>query len=146
VSAREQATQRIQAVEDAFTHAEGAWSSATVSVTSFFGLSSAQSQVLGAIRSMRKLGFEPWQRRASTLAESDQAGWDRWVKDGNDMLKNLADTAQDASTNELDVIIADTVVATAVEVKEDAVVALKWGTPVVLVAAAVAAVVWWKVK
>src|SRR5689334_22263809 len=121
---REQADQRIQAVEAAFDAAEGEWTGVGVTLGSLFGVSPKQ-QVLGAIRSMRELGYGPWSQRPRKLADTDQAGWNRWIADGNDMLRNLATTAQDADAASLDGILAATAVAT---VKQTAEVAAKTAT------------------
>jgi hypothetical protein len=117
----EQADQRIKAVEQAFDRAEGAWFGAGMSIGALFGLGASSDQVLGAIASMRRLGLGPWSARARKLAPSDADGWKRWVQDGNDMLHNLATTAQEADAGTLDGILVDTVIATAVQVKDDTV-------------------------
>lgn len=114
VSPREQASQRIRAVETALSDARAKWSGWSVSIGSYFG--SPKDQVLGAISQIESLGVAPWKARANKLAATDQAGWDRWIRDGNDMLANLASTAQEASAATLQAITAETVKATAVTV------------------------------
>ena len=146
-SPSEQAGQRIAAVEAAFEKANGAWTGVGVSVGSVFGVT-PQDQVLGAIRSMQTLGYVPWAARAQTLKPTDQAGWDRWVADGNDMLKNLAGIAQDADVSSLPGIVAATAAATVVEAADKTSAAVKavWDAKGIivlgLVAVAVAVVVW----
>lgn len=118
-SVREQADELIAAVETAFDEAEGEWTGMGVSLGSLFGVGS-QDQVLGAIRGMRSGPFEAWRNRINSIAATNQAALTRWVQDGNDMLKNLADTAQDANTNSLPAIVAETATATAVDAAEGA--------------------------
>lgn len=115
---RQQASLHIQAVEKAMSEARAKWSGWSVSVGSYFG--TPQDQVLGALRSIETLGVKPWKARADKLTRTDQVGWDRWTKDGNDLLHNLATTAQDAETGTLGAIIAEPIRATAAQVSRGA--------------------------
>lgn len=116
----EQAKERVRLVEDAIVHAKGRWSSRGVSISSYLGIT-PQAQVLGAIESISRTK-DAWAARRYKLAATDQAGWDRWVKDGNDFLKNLADIAQDSESASIQAIVAETAIATA---KDTAVLAEK---------------------
>jgi hypothetical protein len=149
-TAREQADQRIKAVEDAFTNAIGEWTGVGVSLGSIFGIS-PKDQVLGSIKSMQTLGFEPWRARVEKISPNDQASWDRWIKDGQDMLVNLQGIAQDATAASLPGIIAETASATVVETaqKTGAVVTAVWNAKGMIIAGVVALaviVVVWKFK
>jgi hypothetical protein len=145
----EQATQRITAVEKAFSEAIGEWTGVGQSIGSFFGMTS-QDQTLGAIRSMQTLGFEPWKARVNRLAPTDQEGWDRWIQDGNDMLKNLAGIAQDAAASSLPGIVAETATVSVVQVADKTVAVAKavWNAKGLLifgVAVLVVGFIAWKV-
>lgn len=141
---REQASARVQAVDAAFDDAIGKWTGASVSLGAIFGIT-PQDQVLGALRQMKTLGRDPWAARRDKLAENDAAGWARWVQDGNDLLKNLADTAQDAQAASLTGIVVNTVVASASDVKQAA--QSVWSAKWLIVTGIVAiAVIVWKVK
>lgn len=141
---REQASVLIQKVDAAFEAAQGAWTGVGVSLGSLVGVT-PQNQVLSAIRQMKSLGRDPWAARADKLAASDQDGWTRWVQDGNDLLHNLATTAQDAEYGSLPGIVAQTVTATKQDVQAVAKTAwsFRWGF-VALAAAAVLII--WKVR
>jgi hypothetical protein len=134
---REQASARVQAVDKAFSDAIGAWSGVSATLGELVGIT-PQSQVLNAIRQMQTLGRDPWVARRDKLVDNDQAGWDAWIKDGNDLLHNLASTAQDADSATLTAVVAETVVAT----KQDVQVAAKsvWDAKYVLAALAIAVV------
>jgi hypothetical protein len=118
-STAEQASDRVSAVDAAFEKAEGEWRGVGLSLGELIGVT-PQSQVLSAIKQMRTLGRDPWSLRRNKLAESDKDGWARWVQDGNDMLKNLASTAQEANSASIQGIVFDTVVTSAAEVKQAA--------------------------
>jgi len=146
-SAREQVTGHVRAVEGAIERARSKWHGLGVSFASWAGIGAAD-QVLGAIASIEKTVQTSWKTRGLALADSakpDAAKLATWVKDGNDILANLASTAQDARTNNLGAIMLDTATATAKDAATGAVSAVKFfgrfGLPAVL-AVLVLALVW----
>lgn len=103
---------RIEVVHDALEHARAKWSSWFVGVSSFFG-AAPKDQVLSALRQIEQLGVEPWSKRGMSLSPTDQAKLDAWTREGDDILTNIATTAEDAKTASITTIVADTVIATA---------------------------------
>lgn len=143
-TAKEQASSSVARVDKAFSDAEGKWKGVSMTLGELFGVS-PQSQVLGAIKSMRSLGFEPWRSRVDKLKADDAEGWRQWTQDGNDMLVNLAGIAQDAQYAALDQILVSTVTETAKDVKATATAV--WNAKWMLFAAlALAAYVVWRSK
>lgn len=140
-TAKEQAAERMKQVEAAFVRAEGAWESVGVSIGSLVGIT-PKNTVLGAIRQMRTLGYVRWATRAATLTDKDDKGWATWVRDGNDMLKNLAEIAQDADVSSIDGIVMATVAQSAQDVKETAKAVWDFKWPIVAAVMALAAMVW----
>jgi hypothetical protein len=143
-SVRDQSSARVRAVDDAFESAEGAWTGVGISLGSLIGVT-PQSQVLNAIRQMKTLGRDPWVARRDKLSDGDVTGWARWIQDGNDLLKNLSSTAQDANTASLQGIVIETVTASAQDVRTAAVSV--WQSKYLIIAGlALVAIIVWRMK
>lgn len=123
---------RIAAVHQAIEDARGKWTGISQNLGGWVNqltggdFGTPQAQVLGAggIGGIAKEA-DKWATRGRALAPTDQAGIDRWLQDGRDLLVNLADIAQDAAPSGLAGIVAATATATAVEVKEKTVATVK---------------------
>jgi hypothetical protein len=135
MTAQEQASNSVQKVDAAIEKAIGAWTGAGVGLSALVGIS-PQSQVLSAIRSMKTLGRDKWAARRDKIAPTDETAWSAWTKEGNDLLKNLADIAQDAEASSIPNIIWETTKASAGDVKE--VAQSVWSAKWVIVAGLIA--------
>lgn len=116
---KNQASEVVKHVERAMLAALGQWSGIGVTLGSIVGIT-PKSQVTNALRQMQTLGIDPWKLRKQKLAENDAEGWQRWYKDGEDLIVNLRDIAQDATIGSLPNMIFSTVSATASDVKSAA--------------------------
>ena len=123
---RAQIGDTIKAVDHAMVEAMAKWSGFAVSAGHFFGANS-QDQVQGALKNIQSVGMESWEKRghaimsaANSNTPAYQKQLDAWVKEGNDLLKNIADIAQDAEFSKLSRIVTDTVRASGQDIQHGA--------------------------
>jgi hypothetical protein len=116
--------EHIDAVDTALEQARAKWSGVVVGLSSLWG-GTDNRQVLGAIEVMRR-AWDTQKRRGVELtgkaetAETQQE-LDRWVDFANDLLKNLADTAQESEANHLGRVAIHVAAASVADVRAAAV-------------------------
>lgn len=135
------AAENIRKARDAISEARSEWANAPrTTYEILMGTQGTSKQVLGAISSMEKT-LNKYEAMARGIDATDQAKWNEWNTNVKELIENMHDIAKDGKTTTMTAIVADTVKATTIQVKEKvekyAPTTLKW----MAVAAAIAVVV-----
>jgi hypothetical protein len=111
------AKKEVEKVRAAFDAARDAWSGAGRSAASWFGFEdNTQKQVLTAINSMAA-SVNKMLKKAETIPDTDQEGWNSWTKIIQETVNNLHEIANDGKKTTITAITADAVKESAKEVK-----------------------------